>query len=327
MPLSLEQYVAALDARQLPWPAPPAVKRPKARPHLRPLPEVRAVIWSLYGTLLAIEGGELLLEHPKRMMMELALDKTVQEFKMWGAMTRKPGHPAEYLAQLYSRALAELKMVPSPRERYPEISVDKVWEDVIRVLLQKDYQWEVGFFGSLNEFCRKVAYFFHASLQGTACYPGAAAALGYVAATGLHQGWLDNGQAFTPLQLQRGLQAQYSNPRLDDVFTPDLRLLSHEVRARKPSEKLFRKLLDRLKARGIAPDEALYVGSNLEQDLGPARRLGMRTALFAGDRNSVQATPEQLKNRASRPDVMLTELTQIREVVPGPDGKEDADAP
>ena len=41
----------------------------------------------------------------------------------------------------------------------------------------------------------------------------------------------------------------------------------------------------------------------------------MLTALFAGDKTSLQATPEQLKEASSRPDVLLTELEQITEVV------------
>ena len=41
----------------------------------------------------------------------------------------------------------------------------------------------------------------------------------------------------------------------------------------------------------------------------------MRTALFAGDRASLQATPEQLKDANLRPDVLLTEPGQIAEVV------------
>jgi hypothetical protein len=44
----------------------------------------------------------------------------------------------------------------------------------------------------------------------------------------------------------------------------------------------------------------------------------MRTALFAGDANSLEATAEQLKVPASRPDVLLTELGQIAEVLPRP---------
>jgi len=47
----------------------------------------------------------------------------------------------------------------------------------------------------------------------------------------------------------------------------------------------------------------------------PARRLRMRTALFAGDKASLEATPEQFERSQSRPDVMLTELSQIAEVI------------
>jgi FMN phosphatase YigB (HAD superfamily) len=61
----------------------------------------------------------------------------------------------------------------------------------------------------------------------------------------------------------------------------------------------------------------LHVGSRLTHDVAPARKLGLRTALFAGDRGSLQATAEQLRDPATRPDVLLTELGQITEVVPG----------
>src|SRR5438309_2885662 len=60
MALTLEQYATHLDARNLHWPAPPTVERPKARPHLRRLPGVRAVLWNVYGTLLAVAEGDLL---------------------------------------------------------------------------------------------------------------------------------------------------------------------------------------------------------------------------------------------------------------------------
>ncbi len=318
MPLTLEQYAGYLDTRDLTWPATPDVERPKARPHLKPLPEVRAVTWSVYGTLLAIAGGEFCFEHPQKFIMELALEKTVQEFKMWGSMSRKPGQPSEYMGQLYTRALTDLRLVSSPGEKYPEIAAERIWEDILKKLLKKDYKFDAGFFGSLNEYSRKVAYFFHASLQGTGCYPGAAAALADLHARGVPGGLLADAQSFTIVQLQRGLARQDEAARLDDLLDPELRSLSCEQKARKPSERLFRHMLELLEQRGVAPGEVLHVGARLTQDVAPARRLGMRTALFAGDKASLQATPEQLKDPANRPDVLLTELGQITEVVPGP---------
>src|SRR5215471_21643718 len=207
MPLSLEQYAAYLDTRDLPWPAPPEVDRPRVKPHLVRLPQVRAVTWNVYGTLLAISGGDLVFQHPNDFVMNVALDKTVQEFRMWASMSRKPGQPADYMKIIYEQVLDEQRLAP-PGEKHPEVAADRLWESIIKKLFQKDYQFDASFYGSLNEYSRKVAYFFHASLQGTCCYPGAAAALRHVAGAGLAQGLCADGQCFTTVQLQRGLAAQ-----------------------------------------------------------------------------------------------------------------------
>lgn len=316
MPLTLEQYASYLDTRDLPWPAPPPVDQPKVKPHLKPLPAIRAVTWNIYGTLLAISGGDLVFRHPNAFIMKVALDKTVQEFKMWGSMVRKPGQPADYLEHMYNLVYDEQRLAPSGAEKYPEVAAERVWEGIVKKLLQKEYQFDTSFYGSLNEFSRKVAYFFHASLQGTGCYSGAALVLQEVAGAGLKQALVADGQCFTTLQLQRGL-AEQEAVVLDELIPPDRRILSHGVRARKPSEQLFRQALQVLGQYGLAPEEILHVGLRLVQDIIPARRLGMKTALFAGDRASLQATPEQLKERAHRPDVLLTELKQIFDVLPG----------
>ena len=318
MALTLEQYAAYLDTRKdLVWPAPPEVDRPKAKPHLVRLPQVRAVLWNVYGTLLRIAGGELWFEHPQPFVMGVALDKTIQEYKMWASMSRKPGQPSDYMKQLYLQVLTEHKAVPGGTEKYPEVASDRVWEALIKKLFHKDYKFDAGFFGSLNEFSRKVAYFFHASLQGTAAYDGAAQAMRHVAEAGLKQGLLADGQCFTRVQLQRGLAAQDKDIDEDKLLDKDLIVLSYESRGRKPSERLFRHAVNALNQQGIAPNQVLHVGSRIQNDLVPARRLGMRTALFAGDRTSLQATAEQLKEPASRPDVLLTELSQIADVIQG----------
>jgi FMN phosphatase YigB (HAD superfamily) len=117
------------------------------------------------------------------------------------------------------------------------------------------------------------------------------------------------------VQLQRGLDGLGSPVRLNDVIPPGLQVLSCDVRGKKPSERLYRAALEPLAARGIEPHEVLHVGTRIEKVLLPAKRLGLRTALFAGDRASLAATPEQLKDPAMKPDVLLTELAQIADVV------------
>jgi FMN phosphatase YigB (HAD superfamily) len=316
MALTLEQYAQYLDSRHLPWPSPPEVVQPKARPYLVRLPNVRAVTWSVYGTLLAISGGELYFEHPDQFVMELALDKTVQEFKMWSSMSRKPGQPANYLQTVYSNLLAEQQLSQGGVDKNPEIIADKLWESFVKKLIQKDYQIDAGFYGSLNEFGQKVAYFFHSSLQGAACYEGAVTALRHVADSHLTQGLLADGQVFTTVQLQRGLTKQDPGVRLEDLVPSRFHVLSFQVGVRKPSLDLFRQAVAVFSQEGISADQILHIGSRIVNDLAPARRVGMKTGLFAGDKAGLQATPEQLKDATTRPDVLLTSLDQIKEIVP-----------
>src|SRR6202023_1314572 len=148
--------------------------------------------------------------------------------------------PSEYMAHIYSNVLLEQRSFPSGGEKFPEVGSDRVWEAILKKLLQKDYKFDAGFFGSLNEFSAKVAYFFHASLQGTGCYEGAAGALRHVANSGLAQGLVANAQCFTPVQLQRGLRSQDGKAPLNDLVDPELCALSYKVGVRKPSEQLFR---------------------------------------------------------------------------------------
>jgi FMN phosphatase YigB (HAD superfamily) len=316
MPLTLEQYADYLDKRQLSWPSPPEVVPPKARPYLVRLPNIRAVTWSAYGTLLAITGGELYFEHPNQFVMEVALDKTVQEFKMWPSMSRKPGQPANYLQTIYSNLLAEQQLSQGGVDKNPEIIADRLWESFIKKLIQKDYQIDAGFYGSLNEFGQKVAYFFHANLQATACYAGVVTALRHVVDSGLTQGLLADGQVFTTVQLQRGLALQDPNVKLEELMPSRFHVLSSQVGVRKPSLDLFRQALAVLGQQGISADQVLHIGSRILNDVAPARRVGMKTGLFAGDKSGLQATPEQLKDPATRPDVLLTNLEQIKEIVP-----------
>jgi FMN phosphatase YigB (HAD superfamily) len=311
MPLTLEQYARYLDTRDLAWPAPPQVSKPKARPHLRVLSNVKAVLWNVYGTLLSISEGELVFEHPNELVMNVALDKTLSEYKMWSSMSRKPGQPAAYLKQLYDRALLEHRSITTGPERYPELASERVWETILKMLLQKDYKFDAVFFGGLDEYSRKIAYFFHASMQGTTCYPGCAAALAHCRDYGVAQGLLGDGQCFTMLQLQRGLDGQQPGLKADDILPAELRILSHVIKARKPSPRLFQEALERLAQRGIEPEQVLHVGSSLVRDIAPARKLRMQTALFAGDKESLQASAGALRDPATRPDALITSLDQI----------------
>ena len=76
MPKTLLEYAQSLDDRKLIWPAPPKRIPVDVTPDTEPLADVRGIALCVYGTLLRISQGKLLVEHPLDMRMEIALEKT-----------------------------------------------------------------------------------------------------------------------------------------------------------------------------------------------------------------------------------------------------------
>jgi FMN phosphatase YigB (HAD superfamily) len=229
-------------------------------------------------------------------------------------MTRRPGAPGDYMRLLYSNALTDLRLQPAA-DKHPEIRVEKAWEQIVKKLIANEYVFDTGFYGSLDDYARKIAYFFHLSLQGVVCFPGAAKALQHVQKTVRIQGLIADGQCFSRLHLDRALATAGCKRRLDELIPTELQVWSFEVKARKPSERPFREMLDRLKRHSISPGQVLHVGGHIFHDVALAKKMGMKTALFAGDRSSIHASKAMLRRPETRPDVLLTQLPQIAEVV------------
>ena len=86
-------------------------------------------------------------------------------------------------------------------------------------------------------------------------------------ARGLALGLVSN--AFDPLWLlERDMKRMGLADRLDSF------VFSSEVGVRKPHPDIFRRSLDEL---GVAPEQALFVGDRLYEDVRGARDLGMTT--------------------------------------------------
>ncbi|HEY3965882.1 MAG TPA: HAD family hydrolase, partial [Planctomycetaceae bacterium] len=299
-------------------PAAPDPTPPKATPYLKPLPGIRAVTWGIYGTLLTISEGRLLFLHPEPLCMEVALDKTIHEFNMWNSMSRKPGAPWEYMFQQYKRLIEDTQLAASARPgESPEVDAAHVWEVLIERLGKKEFSWDESSFGPLEEFSEKVAWFFHRALQGVKMAPNALMALQHVRHIGCAQGLIGDGQCFTLVQLSRALAKDADAPPLAKLFNKGCISLSYNHGVRQPAASLFESCLERLERLGVSPAEVVHVAPRLKEELAPAKKLGMRTALYAGDAASLAATSAEVKDPELRPDRILTDLRQIRQIVKG----------
>ena len=317
MALTLQEYAERLEGRpDLIWPKAPKLEPVKATPYVKPLPRVRAVLWDGYGTLVRISDGQLLLLHPQQIRMQVALEKTIKEFNMWNSMSRKPGAPWEYMFQQYRRLVEDAEMAGSQRSGdFPQVNAARIWRKLIDRLCENEYTYDESFYGDLDELSVKVAYFFHASLQGVEAMPEGLSTLMRVAGSDIRQGLLCDAQPFTLIQVLRTLRHQGRLPPLSDLFDTNCLTFSYQEGVRQPSKSLYAAALKRCDDLGIAPREVLRVGVRLREDLGVAKQLGMKTVLFAGDKTSLHATPEDVRDVTLKPDRLITQLSQICQIL------------
>jgi FMN phosphatase YigB (HAD superfamily) len=316
---SIAEYLDWLDGRhELMWPKPPAIKPLNAKPSCNPLPGVKVVLWDVYGTLLSIVDGDLVHRHRQQVRVQVALEKTIQEFNMWYSMTRKPGQPWEYMLQQYSKLLEDAGMVGNiAKGDTPEIDSAKVWGKILERLVKHEYTWDAGLYGNQLELAEKIAYFFHANQQGVVASPDAAQALELVLRQGRRQGLLANAQSFTVAQLQRALREQNPDLVLRSLLHANYLHLSMQYGVRIPSPTLLARVERVFKQSGVLPENVLVVSCRLKDHLDIAKKFGFRTALYAADANACQVDAEDLKNPELRPDRLLTDLIQISDVLSG----------
>ena len=231
-------------------------------------------------------------------------------------MIRRPGKPSDYLLPKYLNAIQDARLTSGNRKGdIPEIHSAQIWLNLVSLLARKDYSYDQSIYGDLKEFAEKIAYFFHASLQGTSAAPNAHTTLTSIAEAGFRQGALANAQCFTLVQLTRALREQGTMFDVTTLLSDSLNVLSYEWGIRKPSISLYAQSLLRFQEQGIEPGQILHVGTRIQDDLAVAKSCGFRTVLYAAEKTSLQATPEDMRNPETRPDRLITNLIQLRDIL------------
>ena len=88
----------------------------------------------------------------------------------------------------------------------------------------------------------------------------------------------------------------------------DVVVVSEALGFRKPDPRMFRHALERANCK---PEQAIMVGDRLDNDIAPAKRLGMKTIWI---RQGWGGVPEPA-TADETPDVQVSNLAQLREVL------------
>jgi len=280
----------------------PLLPEPTDHPtRLTPLPDIRAVIFDIYGTLLISGSGDVgpaAAEDDEQALLA-ALDDA-------GLPPPASGRGTEILHREILAAQARRR---EQGIEFPEIDILSVWQQVLTALdLPAPSARQLQTF-ALSYECR---------VNPVWPMPNMAQTLSGIRDLGLAMGIVSNAQFYTPTLLQH-----FSGMSLDTLgFRKELCVWSWREQEGKPSRALFKKVLRPLQAQhGITPQQTLYVGNDRLKDIWPAASLGMRTALFAADRRSLRLREDDPRCNTVQPDVIIDDLGQLPAIIAGPAGQ------
>jgi putative hydrolase of the HAD superfamily len=256
-----------------------------ALPAAPPLRGIRAVLFDIYGTLFISAAGDI------------------------GAAAESPAPPPERLASLageYGSSAAELRdyFRAAVLERHealrkeracPELRVEELWAQ----FLARRGREPGG--------ARELALRYELAVNPVWPMPAAAETLELLRSRGLVLGLISNAQFFTPLLFE----AFFRGPPEALGFDSGLLTYSFELGEAKPSPALFAPAKNRLETLGLKPENALYVGNDMLNDIYAAARAGFKTVLFAGDRRSLRLREGEPRIRGIMPDRVARRLEDL----------------
>ncbi len=253
--------------------------------------DTKVIFWDVYGTLVVAQRGNLDALLQREGELRAAFERTIKNFGLNGA-------PAVW-HDLFLRGIqAEREALKAQGIAHPEVRVDEIWFK----LLEK---FEIEKPPTIS-LAREVALFFERQANPTQLQPRAFDVLTALKQRGLRHGIISNAQFYTPIELSALLREESACAicTFESVFDPALVFFSFDLGVAKPDLTAFRKAVEALTRENILPDDCVFVGNSLVNDIAPARHIGFRTVLFA---------PEAVPESAIKPDLVIHNLSQLLE--------------
>ncbi len=278
----------------LTWPLHP--QPTTAAPALGAVEGIRAVLFDVYGTLVISASGDIGLSGGQ------ADGAGPDPFRL--ALLAAGIDPSPLAAGSDGRAA----LIDAIRARhteargrgvdFPEIDILEVWADLLPRLGLRAGAADV----------RRLAVEYEFRVNAVWTMPGLGQLLAALRERDLVLGIVSNAQFYTPLMLEALLATPFDGLGFDT----DCCAWSYRLGVGKPSRAIYRAALAALQARhGIRPEQVLYVGNDMRNDIWPAAAAGLRTVLFAGDARSLRLRSDDPDVAGTVADRVVTELMQI----------------
>ncbi len=271
----------------------------------------RAVIFDIYGTLLISASGDVEEASLLTRNLQKALDKARIRVVTRNGLTRE-----ELLRMILDEFKACVKRQHEKNKSengvaYPEVDILETWEVVVQYFIGKGFLEEGKFSNT-----KLLAYIFELLSNRIYPMPGMRKVIQEVHGMDIPLGIVSNAQAYTPLFMNYYLNGNFDDNMEIEPFDPRLTIYSFREKRAKPDHQLFSLLGYSLRSNfNISPEEAIYVGNDMLNDVYAASQAGLKTVLFAGDQRSLRMRSEHPLVSETRPDFVITELSQFLDII------------
>lgn len=276
------------------------------------------MVFDVYGTLLVSDSGDIGNTQHRGEYVEQALRNFGQgtPWETLEAGNQEENSVGNKAIALF-KAEVERSHALSRKEgvEFPEVQIDAIWHNVLQQLFPTQDSPEQQVF-------QNISMDFEFKNNPTYPMPGMEKVLKELHANNIPLGIVSNAQFFTPMLLQYFLQADVQTTQTTisesapvPYFQEDLCVYSYREEVAKPGVQLYQILTEKLQKHAILPEETLYVGNDMLNDIYPANQLGFQTALFAGDKRSLRKREEDPRTKGLEPDWIVTELRDLLQVV------------
>ena len=224
-----------------------------------PLPNIRAVLFDIYGTLLISGCGDIGVsnESGKAGAFAAALSACNIEWK---------GDPVLGVAQLHRAILDQQQALRNEGVEHPEVNIVAAWKTM---LAGENLSTEA---------LQQLAVEYECRVNPIWPMPGADELLKRLKAASTTIGLISNAQFFTPIACEQ----LFAGDLTTLGFDPALRFYSYEHSQAKPGSFLYELAANTLAEKGIPPEQTLYVGNDMLNDVFPAQPRGVPHGVVRG---------------------------------------------
>jgi putative hydrolase of the HAD superfamily len=250
---------------------------------------IRCILFDIYGTLFISGSGDISLARQKT--------RHIQKLKNLLSRYQIKKRPQIVLDDFFTAIELEHKRISKTGVDFPEVEIDRIWARVLEI--------------EELDAVRAFAVEFEMMVNPVYPMPNLEKMLSGLKKLKVLMGIISNAQFFTPYLFNWFLN---SSPE-DLGFKSDLIFYSYKSGHAKPSPFMFDAAAKKLKNMDILAHSVLYIGNDILNDIYPAKTVGFKTALFAGDARSLRLRENHPKCRSLNADIVITDLAQILDLV------------